>query len=384
MAVQYDFQAGLDPSALSSITQSQLLQMIQQMAPLNNIGGIVWQAGTSLNATIAQGTGGSPSVTDNPRFARYMWMNTYSAASAAPTPYYYDASTGNWTANAVAAGTITNANVSASAAIAVTKLAFGTARYLLRTNAAGTANEFVAPIDAFNTGELPVGKLIPNGSNGYLKTSSGATVWVADATERAAISSGLTFVASQITGGSAGQFLGNIAGTNQLAAFDSIAPSQAVGLSKLAQGGAISNDVLYWNGTTWAKGTPIFNLFLSVTANTNGIDLGLVSAITTGSATAHGLGSRPRVVRGVLRCVTNDAGFLAGTEVPMESFIDNGAPNNNAFAYGADNTYVYFTVFRNYSAAGNIQVVPYTTGAPGAAPVNITLANWRIALYAFI
>ena len=48
---------------------------------------------------------------------------------------------------AITAGSITNNDINSAAGISVSKLAFGTARQLLQTNAAGTANEWTSNID---------------------------------------------------------------------------------------------------------------------------------------------------------------------------------------------------------------------------------------------
>jgi len=55
--------------------------------------------------------------------------------------------TGTVTSTMIADGTIVNADISASAAIAASKLGFGTARQLLQTNAAGNAAEFTSNVD---------------------------------------------------------------------------------------------------------------------------------------------------------------------------------------------------------------------------------------------
>jgi hypothetical protein len=55
--------------------------------------------------------------------------------------------TGTVTSAMIADATIVNADVSASAAIAVSKLANGTARQLLQTNAGGSATEFTSNVD---------------------------------------------------------------------------------------------------------------------------------------------------------------------------------------------------------------------------------------------
>mgnify|MGYP003347037721 FL=1 len=210
MSAQYDFIAGLDISSLSSVTQAQLMQMINQISPISNIGGVIYQPGSNLNTSIPAGTLGSPNVNDNPRFKRYIWLNTYDSVNNAPTPYYYNDANSNWISTSVAAGSITNTSINASAGIAVTKLAYGSSRQILRTNQSGNAAEYVAPSGIFSNGELPVVALTAQGGAAYLKSgaSSGPTVWVAEATERAAIQSNISDLAvTQLVKGSAGTLL---------------------------------------------------------------------------------------------------------------------------------------------------------------------------------
>jgi hypothetical protein len=105
---QYFVQAGLDPSALSTITAEQLLQMFSQMVPLSNISFNVKQAGTSAATVIPQGTLGSPSVGDTPEFARFIWLNSYTNP---PTPYYYDSAEEKWKKGEVPDASITTDSI---------------------------------------------------------------------------------------------------------------------------------------------------------------------------------------------------------------------------------------------------------------------------------
>ena len=372
MAAQKDLVPELDVSSLTSVTASQLLQALNTLTPLDNIGGIVVQAGTSLAATIAQGTSGSPSITDNPRFERYIWLNTYNTAAAAPTPYYYDPSTGNWTSSSIAAGSISNSHVNAAAAIAVTKLAFGTARYVLRTNAAGTALEFVSPAGINQTNEIPVNNLVVGGSNGYLKSSGGSVVWVTDATERAAIQTALSNLAVTVLAPGANNTL---LGTNSsgIVKFDSIGNllvNGAIGLALINSGGASQYDVLEYSGSVWEKKTPAVNFLQGATINT-GITVGALGGSQVYSQ-AHGLGGTPKQVRVVAVCATIDNGYAVGDELDIHSLRDAG---NVSAGVCADGTNI--TVLLS-SAAGN-SIPNKGTGVYAA----MTEASWNLKIYAW-
>jgi len=92
MASQYDLLAGLDITALSSVSQSQLLQMVNQAAPLPNIGGVIYDTIT-------------PDVASNPRFARYFWLDS---SSTPPTIKIYKTTTSSWQAFAPTGESIIN------------------------------------------------------------------------------------------------------------------------------------------------------------------------------------------------------------------------------------------------------------------------------------
>lgn len=375
--MQYDFVAGLDISSLSSVTQAQIIQAINQLAPLLNIGGVIFQAGTSLNATIAQGTGGSPSITNDPRFSRYIWLNTYSAASAPPTPYQYDASTGNWTSATIAAGSITNTHINAAAAIVVTKLAVGAARSLIRTDAAGNAVEYVAPSGIFQANELPVNDLVANGSNGYLKTVSGGVSWVSDATERAAIQNAIANLAvTALAAGANNTLIGtNGAGVVVSDSIGNILANGAIGLALLSAGGSALYDVLYSTGTAWEKRTPAINFLQGATINS-----GTLSASTLAVAVhtfPHGLGAMPKLVRAVIRCNSADNGYSAGDEVDIGAVRDNGLGNSNVITVCSDATNVIVIV--DISGA-DMEMQP----KGGTTFANLVEANWNPKVYAWL
>jgi len=367
MAEQFDLIAGLDLSALSSVTQAQLMQAINQIAPLSNIGGILFQSAT-------------PDVANNARFARYLWLDSTTDPA---TPKYYNAGTLTWTSVAVAALSITNAEVAAAAAIAVTKLALGTARYVLRTNAAGTANEFVTPASILNSDELGVVKLTSNGgTDAYLKSTGSVTGWVSQTTERAAIAASLSGLSPTVlTAGSNNTLLGtNGSGVVGFAAIGSLLANNAIGLTLLAAGGAAAGDVLKFDGSNWVKITPTLDLFSSAAINS-----GTLGALTMASATlsetfAHGLGTTPRLIRVVARCTGADvaSGYAAGDEIDINSWNDITGDDTGLFGVYANATNI--VVMRESNSAANVKVVP-VGGGTHVAPTS--LANFTPKVYAW-
>lgn len=373
MSVEYDFIAGYDLSSLSSVSQTQLMQAINLLAPLANKGLVILQPGTSLSATIAEGTGGSPDVTSNPRYAGYIWLNSYDPA-VAPTPYYYDPFLGNWTAGSIAAGSISNSHINASAAIAVSKLATGTARYVVRTNAAGTAVEYIAPGSIFTANELAVNSLVAGGSDGYLKTAAGVVAWTDNATERAAIQNAISNLAvTKLAAGSNNTLLGtDSAGTVKFDTPANILATNSIGLALLASGGASASDILKYDGSNWVKATPALNLLQGATIN-SGVTVGAMGGAAVFTQ-AHGLGAVPKLIRVVCVCTTIDVGYAVGDELEIECVRVN-ASNFSSASVSADATNITVTLA---SAAGN-EIPNKGTGVYAA----MTEASWNLKVYAW-
>lgn len=388
IAAQYDFNAGFDPSALSSITAAQFLQMIQQMAPLGNIGGVIEGAGASLNASIPQGVG-SPSVTNNPRFARYIWLNTFNAAAAAPTPYYYDASSGNWTSGSIAAGSITNAMINAAAEISVSKLADGAANEVLVTDAAGTGVEWksVASLLAALNDSVPLTAIDDTaavGAESFLRRVGSTAVWKTFTETVTSIQAALNGVAPGVlTPGANNTILGT--DSSGVVAFntpDSIIANLAIGLAKLAQGGAVAGDILSWNGTSWVKVTPSQAIATSATISTTGIQGAIaLSSATLTETFVHGFNpSTPRNIRVVVRCTVNDAasGYQAGDEIEAYSWHETTGAETVLFAVTSNATNIIVSRVAN---GGNVLVVPRAGGNP-VAPT--ALSSFVPKVYAWL
>lgn len=398
MAAQFDFIAGVDISSLSSVTQAQLMQMINQIAPLSNIGGVIVQAGTSTNPHFNEGVGGSPSVTDNPRFARYIWLNTHDAATAAPTPYYYDASMSRWTSTSIAAGSITNTEIASNAAIDVTKLApHSIQRYILRTNGNHTAVEYAAPENIFNVNELPVNSLVKNGSDGYLKTTGGgaSVSWVSNAVERSAIQDSITALpVAQLQVGS----VRNILYVNDSAQVVWGAPSTAfngasnIPLNALSNSGVLDKNLLMYSGSSWSPITQSLIIATTNTVSTTGLFSSYLADTTTGSdgeldensfSIPHGLGVVPKLWRVVIQCKAADtaAGYAVNDEITPESWISSlSGEVSPLFTLYADANYIYGTKRTTVVANQYVQ----KKGVVNNVRVNPTsLANFRYKAYAW-
>lgn len=344
--IQHDFSPGFDPSSLVSITQAQLLQMFQQMAPLANIGGII----------VMSGGGGIswPGVINNPRFKRYIWLDT--AVIGTTVLKVYDQSGAdtyaNWISSTIAGNSIFDTHINTVANIAVSKLNKGTARYVIRTNAAGTLVEYVAPSSIFNNAEIPVAQLVPHGSSGYLKTSSGVATWVSDDTVTDAVIAAMSS-----------------------ADIVALIGAGALALSQISSGGALTHDTIYFNGTAWAKVTPNLRLTdttkaISTTGITYTSDLSSVHV----EALAHNLGAIPKCIRLVLQCQSPDVGYTAGDEV-VASVLRTTAASAVAIGYVADNVNITVLVAVAATELPNKGTGVYTA---------IDETKWKPKVYAWL
>lgn len=310
MAAQYDFSSGLDISGLTSVTQAQLMQMVNQLAPLSNIGGIIWGSTT-------------PDVVGNPRFARYIWIDT--TATPATIKVWSGAA---WVPGSIGTGSISLATQIADNIIPFSKFlkSEATANQVLHKNSTNTAFEFVAPVSLFAAGDIAVNKLSIAGAvaGQFLRyTAAGGVSWnTYDPTGDVS-----ALPVNKLAVGSASQIL-RINPTTGLAEWVSnddatsslLAPGGGlvgINVSKLAASGSASGDLLKSNGTNWVKATPAFNIFESNSYIDCDIDLSAL--ITAGfKAVVHGFSAKPKSINLVVRCLADDA----ATAYVASDFID--------------------------------------------------------------
>lgn len=372
MALQYDINAGFDPSSLSSLTAAQFLQMIQQAEPLGNIGGIIYQ-------------NTAPDVANNPRFKRYIWLDT-TVTTAPPVAKYYDidesagaGAAANWIAISISALSITNSEISATAEIEVSKLADGTANQVIRTDAAGTGVEWVtvSTLLAALNDAVPLTAIddaAAVGAESFLRRVGSTVVWKTFTETVTAIQAALNGVApTVITPGTNNTVMGtNGAGVVGFDTIDNILANLAISLTKISLGGASANDILRCDGTNWVKVTPSLRLVASDTAN-SGIDAGAMggAAIFT---VPHLLGGVPKLVRVVCRCNTIDNGYAVGDELELGA-LRIAASSFNSSSVSTDGTNVTVTLV---SAAGN-DIPNKGTGTYAV----MTEASWNLIVYAW-
>ncbi len=156
---------------------------------------------------------------------------------------------------AIAYGLLVDANVSGTAAIAVTKLALGAANRVLLSD--GTSNQFGQISDAFvaSGAAIAVSKLAVGSANTVL-TSNGTVDSFAQVTN-AFVAPSAAIAVTKLALGGANTVLLSDGTSNQFGSITDayINTTAAIQVSKLGQGGATLGQALIWSGSVWAPST---------------------------------------------------------------------------------------------------------------------------------
>lgn len=355
MPAQYDYNPGLDLSALTSATLAQIVQAIAQITPLENIGGVIKQAGTSQAATIAQGTGGSPSVSDNPRFERYLWINTFAMP---PVPYYYNSTSGNWTSVTIAAASVGPTQLAAHATILDhffndTAANAAQAGKILRFDSAGDLIEAVTLATILVANSVPLTAIDKSGAADFsvlaYRTSDGLAAF--RALTGSFFGSG-TIGLDKLATATDGYIMKMSGGAWTGVAPTSLLPTGSVNLDRLNNnndsGGApgayqvpqrnAGNTVTEWT-------TPVFSRQETVD---DVAVLGTVARVAT-----FDFSFTVKMFRATVRCTTNDGSYVVGDEIELASVMLHDGVNNDQYPKG--------TQFVG-TADGSIVSIGLTTG----------------------
>lgn len=383
--LQYDHQPGFDLASLAQVERTQLMQALSKMGPLSNIGGII----------AFDGGGGLlwPGVTDNPRFWRYLWIDTNTTP---PTIKCYDQSGvdgyANWVSATLADGSVTTAKLD-DEAVRTDKMSIANpaggdwaANWVCRIDPTGTFVEYCSPDSIFAVSELPRTAIdvsgAPAGTTSFLKrdASAGQTTWAKPTFSDLAAG---TIGISQIeVSASNFQVIATVGGVNVFDYIQNILEDGVLPIAKLVGGAAYQ--VLRTNSAGTAKewGTLPFNRSATITddqAVGTSLPLG-ADTVYDDSTMDHGLGTRPTLVIPVLVCTSNDLGYVVGHEIPLHQVWDNTAASQlgrPAFTCLWNATRVKFY---GLNIAALRATMRNDTGASG----NITDTNWRLKYYAFV
>lgn len=382
MSQQYDMQSGFDISSLLSVSKAQLMQMVNQIAPLANIGGVIVMSGAA-NA--------HPDVTNNPRFTRYIWLDTQTVAGVLIKVYQGVGGSdtyADWTTITIADDSITAAKI-AQYAVSIRdlsgdpKIAYNQdasadntkSNWYLRLDASGTYVEvasFAANVQATSIfpSKITNGGSANNGDVLMWNTSAGYATWQAISISGLISAYSLTY--DRLAKGTLGYILradpitGDITAASNDDSSSGLFPARTIGLIKLALGGAVANDVVRCDGAQWVKHTP-FCASISV--------LAVASTVSA----AHGLTAIPRILNGYAKNVSGGVrnGYAANDIVSLQSIVKN-ATEFQAVAISADAANV--TVSFNPGGTGTgYMIIPK---AGGTAAAIATLADWQVWIYA--
>lgn len=393
MSAQKDIISGVDLSALSSITQEQLMQAINQAKPLDNIGFVI------VSTT-------RPDITNNARFIRYIWLDISNPANPTFKRYIGDRSVlqdadAYWASLGVANLAVLTSMMaarSASGGINVGLLKLNadysatpaSAYYVLRVAANGKDIEVVGVNTAISDGGGLLQSVISTtglAAGKFLGYNGGVWGAVPIVPSTDLIGAARLALETNLIPGTARYVARtNAAGT----ALEWVTPNGLFNdgeltVARLLAAGAVTNDIFRYDGTVWAKVTPSLRIVAGDAIN-SGILSSVVSTITTGFSVAHGLAAMPKIVIAVLKNtsggVATGTGHAADAEVPLYYFLDSAVPSEYALTAAADpaSNNIVITTRRDYSAANNIQGP--LVGAPGAM-ANITKSQWTLKLYAW-
>lgn len=197
MASQNDFVQGINLAGLDTCSGADLEQLVREAEPNSHIGYVL--------------SGATPDVVNNTRYSRYLYC-----PALGDWPKYYNSTSATWV-NIPLADDIVTTGIIADGSVTLDKIDHtdGSALQYLRVNASATGVEWAS--FTLSDASVTTAKLTPGTSDQVLVTNDAGTA--------ATWSSAAAWFTSM---------------------------SQVVGLGNLLQTSAASQDVIAWNGTTWA------------------------------------------------------------------------------------------------------------------------------------
>lgn len=311
-ATESDLLTGLDPTTLTSIKASQLLQMINNgTIGATNKGGIIRSAFT-------------PDTINNPRYTNFVWIDT---SAGLPGSIKSWNGTG-WSSASFSAGSITATNLAPGA---VTQAA-------LATNAVDTINIVNSAVTSAKIGALQIiNSLLGAGAVSNLniadRTITGAKIATQTIENTNILDgslSGFKFSAATITSNclAAGSINNSILATNAVAATNIIAG--AVNNAALATSSVQATNVNITGGTagqvlTVDPGASFAKWSTPMVVRTTNFSVGLLTnGVVFATSFTHGLGGLPSMVNIVLTNSVTDLGYVAMDEAIFPTQVGVG------------------------------------------------------------
>lgn len=382
MSVQYDFTPGFDLSSVTSATQAQVMQALSQMAPLNNIGGIV------ASAT-------APDITNNPRFTRYIWVDISDPTN--PVSKLYNGTA--WTASILGNYSVISTML-ANYAVSIFKANGVDGKIALRENATAdpTKAGFIVRVDINGQFVETVSHdtiLQANPINPARFDLTGASSYSLLSVDNAGVSAFRAFdpvnmlndgsIPTKKVANATPYFIigASAAGVMTAQQFDpanmisvDLQDASRIGLNKLKAGAAVANDIIYFNGVDWTNKAPAFN------KTTTSADKAMTAAASQILApTAHNLGVVPTNIGIYFVSKANDAAtgsYPSGSIIPLSCVV---ALVGGAVSYpivGVSANANDYSIYQKLDTANTIGIFPNGGGAILTPTVAQFIADFNV------
>lgn len=326
MASQFDVQPGFDPTPFTQISAAQLLQMVAQLKPLSNIGGVIYSTTPPTQTEVE---------VDNPRWIRYILVHF--TGSGAPIIKTYNQTTHVWDSVSVGAGSISNSQINGFAVAILSNLTrqaddstdVSKAKFILRLDSNGQHVEITSIDQILDEEKIEIDQhhLVGVPDDRFIVKRAGASTW-------GTISPSLDFAANTIPLSKLVQ-----SGNNQIMATDGAGVLQLMSIASAIIANSIRLDRLSNSyddtvpidgqvpthraaGKRWE--TPkISNEFIFSLTNTEQVQgtatAGKLPAAGNSAVwqVAHGLGALPKYANVRLVCTTTDGNFAVGDEIDI-------------------------------------------------------------------
>ena len=390
------FIAGLDLSALTEASQEQIMQAINGLEPLANIGVVV------ASAT-------RPDITNNPEMINSLWLDITDPAAPVLKRYIEDRTVlvdadNSWESTEVAVASVTTAMLAARSSTGGVDIArlkansgytdSGNYYYVLRIAANGKDVEAVTLDTALSDGGGVGFNRISTtgiGTGKYLKSVAGALAYgyIDPSVDITAALNNRISAPTSIEPGTANQVLCTNAGATapEWREANAVIGAGVLALSSINSGGASPYDLMHYSGSAWDNAAPSLRLTAGDTANSGIVSTsgdtnpGTVAGTTGGNPTlhtiTHGLSTVPKLIRVVL--VQNNAAADIGWDQndEVDAFSLRISSGNVCVTVGADETNVWV----RFHAASGLELCTKGTGAGVYAAIDET--KWTVKVYAW-
>jgi len=391
MAVEKDILAGLDLSSITSPTKAQVIQAINQLAPLANKGFLI------VSDT-------EPDVASNSRYTRYLWIDI-TDPTLPNVKAYSTSGGGTWISTGLAADAVIQAYIGqyevsiydtdgSTKKISLKGHTGGVATvdgtkvgYILRIDSAGSAVE-IAPLSTILTsGVVPITAIAAGTNNQFLRMDGTTVTW--ETVSPVDEISDETIALAKLDGDGNANYLivqnstgAGITAKSVDTMISSYLSAGGLALSKIAQSSATTGQVIQWSGSAWAPASLANGTTEFFSAESSTGTLNTAGAHTFG---AHGLSGIPRNLRLVMVCKVTNLGYSVNDEVEAEAFFADASSNEDGrpiMHVYADATNIYGLVDIAVGAA-EIALMRVSGGGGAGEYTAITRTSWTPKVYAW-